>query len=184
MKRKKISKILLFFFLIVLIVDILIVFSPMMLPANSVNNLDGRIMEIDHDFSDMPFPINLLYLSGDYICHQKEARSFVLNDNQMSLCSRCVAIIVGLGIGIGVALFYTTKPDAGFLVLWFISLIPIGIDGVVQGLGLWESTNPVRLVTGILPGIMSGFSIGVIYDEYLLWKNKKKKKNFKKEDLD
>jgi len=82
----------------------------------------------------------------------------------MPLCSRCVAILIGLDIGLGLGLFYITKPDLPFLMVFIFSLIPISIDGLMQGFGYWESTNPVRVVTGMLPGIMSGFSLGIIYE--------------------
>ena len=49
--------------------------------------------------------------------------------------------------------------------LIFIGLIPIGIDGVGQLFGFWESTNAVRLITGLSVGIVCGIAIGLIIDE-------------------
>lgn len=41
------------------------------------------------------------------------------------------------------------------LILFMIALLPIMIDGVGQGFGLWESSNPVRFITGLLAGGLS-----------------------------
>jgi uncharacterized membrane protein len=125
----------------------------------------------------MPFPINLIYLSGDFVCHQKEDRSFVLNGNQMPLCSRCMAISIGLVIGVIIILFYHMVPDLGFLMLFGFSLIPIAMDGLGQMFGYWESTNIIRVITGFPPGIMSGTAIGIVYDEYKIWRKKNGRKS-------
>ncbi|MCK5636856.1 MAG: DUF2085 domain-containing protein, partial [Thermoplasmatales archaeon] len=70
-----------------------------------------------------------------------------------------------LAIGLAVMIFYKIKLDGKFLLVIFIGLIPIGIDGVGQLFGLWESTNIVRFITGLLVGIVCGISIGLIIDE-------------------
>jgi uncharacterized membrane protein len=49
--------------------------------------------------------------------------------------------------------------------LIFLGFVPIGIDGLGQLFGLWDSSNIIRVITGILVGIVSGISIGVIIDE-------------------
>ena len=36
-----------------------------------------------------------------------------------------------------------------------IALFPIMIDGIGQAFGLWESSNPVRFITGSLAGGIS-----------------------------
>jgi len=41
------------------------------------------------------------------------------------------------------------------LILFIVALLPIMIDGVGQGVGLWESSNPVRFITGLLAGGLS-----------------------------
>ena len=181
--RKKIPNVLFLFFLIILILNILIIVSPVILPYNTVHNLDGYAGSIENNFEDMPSPINFVYLSGDFICHQKEDRSFELNGNQMPLCSRCVAIAVGLVIGMVIVLFVRVVPDLGFLMLFGISLVPIALDGLGQLFSLWNSTNLTRVMTGLPPGIMSGIAIGIVYDEYILWRDKNgRKPQFKRQE--
>ena len=45
--------------------------------------------------NSLDFPWNIIYQSGDALCHQKSERSFFLNENQMPFCARCTAILVG-----------------------------------------------------------------------------------------
>ena len=73
-QRKKTPYTLLILFLFILIFNFSLIFSPLFLPNDSVHNLDGSMLLIDNDFKGMPVPINLLYISGDILCHQKESR--------------------------------------------------------------------------------------------------------------
>jgi uncharacterized membrane protein len=58
-----------------------------------------------------------------------------------------------------------------------MSLIPIGIDGVGQLLGFWESTNIVRVITGVIIGIMCGIAVGILIEETKNWFKTKKVNN-------
>jgi uncharacterized membrane protein len=60
---------------------------------------------------------------------------------------------------------YTVELHEKFLVAIILSLIPIGVDGTGQLFGFWESTNLVRILTGLPAGIICGIAIGVIIDE-------------------
>jgi len=101
-----------------------------------------------------------VYDSGDINCHQKASRSLYINGNEMPYCSRCVGIFFGLAMGSMFSLFIILD-----LKVWYIlaALLPIGIDGGMQALGFWESTNPVRLATGGLAGIITGIALGYIF---------------------
>ena len=46
-----------------------------------------------------------------------------------------------------------------------IGLLPIGMDGIGQMFGFWESTNMLRLITGGLAGILTGLAVAVIIQE-------------------
>ena len=71
-------------------------------------------------------------------------------------------------------IFYKIKLDEKFLYLIMIGIIPIAIDGIGQLLNLWESTNVIRTITGLLAGIVAGIAIGVIIDEIVEMKKTKK----------
>jgi uncharacterized membrane protein len=119
-----------------------------------------------------------MYSSGDRLCHQQAYRSLFFNGNQMPFCTRCTAIWLGITIGLGFIMLFTYELTGTFLAALLISLIPIGIDGVGQLLGFWESTNLIRFLTGLPAGIICGVAIGIIIDESkeLLKDQKRKKK--------
>lgn len=141
--------------------------APLALPENSVQDLSGLVAVSDNEFTidNMNFPWSLVYSAGDRLCHQKAERSFFINGNQMPFCSRCTAIWLGLALGLGFMVFYRVKLNERFVVVILLGLVPIGIDGSGQLLGLWESTNVIRVITGLLIGVLCGIAIGVIIDE-------------------
>jgi len=166
-REKRSSIIMLIFFIPFLIWALLQFIAPMALPTNSVEDLTGvtGVSDNQNMIDDMPSPWNSIYGFGDRLCHQKAERSFFINGNQMPFCSRCAAIWIGLAIGIGFLVFYRIALNEKFLYLIIIGLIPIGIDGVGQLFHLWESTNIMRVITGLLIGIVCGIAIGLIIDE-------------------
>jgi len=166
-RGKSFSIVILIFFIIFLFWAVLQFLSPYALPENSVKDLSGitGILDNQEVISHMPAPWNFVYSCGDSLCHQKADRSFFINGNQMPFCSRCTAIWLGLAIGLGIMVFLKIKLDSKLIILILISLIPIGVDGLGQLIGLWESSNITRVITGILIGIVSGIAIGVIIDE-------------------
>jgi len=167
-KRGKSSKIIILIFFIPFLVWILLQFmAPIALPTGSVRDLTGSTGLTDNEIliKDMPSPWNFVYSSGDSLCHEKAERSFYINENQMPFCSRCTAIWLGLVIGLGFMIFYIIKLEEKFVFILIAGIIPIGIDGVGQLLGFWESTNLVRVITGLFIGVLCGIAIGIIIDE-------------------
>lgn len=166
-REKRSNRIIPIFFIIFLIWVLLQFLAPLALPNGSVDELSGYAGVADNTepIDDMPLPWNYVYSCGDKLCHQKTERSFYLNSNQMPFCSRCTAIWIGLVVGLGFMVFYSINLDEKFIFVIIIGLVPIGIDGVGQLLMLWESTNIMRVITGLLIGIVCGISIGIIIDE-------------------
>ena len=92
-----------------------------------------------------------IYLIGDGNCHQLSERSLYLNGNQMPFCARDVGIFLGLAIGMLIVLLALPAVllDRASILL----ALPILIDGGVQYVGGgYESTNALRLLTGMLGG--------------------------------
>ena len=178
-RRGKSSRIvILIFFIFFLTWSVLQFLAPLSLPHGSINNLSGLTVVSDNDelFSKLPIPWNVVYSIGDRLCHQKAERSFFINDNQMPFCSRCTAIWLGLVIGLLFMIFYKIQLDGKFMFIILLCVFPMGLDGVGQLIGLWESTNLIRFITGLLTGFICGVAIGVIIDEFkgiiVLKKNK------------
>lgn len=159
--------IILIFFIPFVVWAILQFLAPLALQPGSVNDLSGYTGVSDNEklISEMPAPWNAVYSCGDRLCHQKADRSFFINENQMPFCSRCTAIWLGLAIGLGFIFFYQIQLNEKFLFAIILGIVPLGIDGVGQLLGFWDSTNIIRLITGLMTGIVCGISIGIIIDE-------------------
>ncbi|MGH4124927.1 MAG: DUF2085 domain-containing protein [Clostridium sp.] len=84
-----------------------------------------------------------------FFCHRLPERSFFYKGKQFPICARCTGILLGYIIGITYIIFFD-----GFKTAWgLLLIIPLVIDGGVQYLGWFKSTNTRRLITGILAGI-------------------------------
>lgn len=79
-------------------------------------------------------------------CHQMPERSFFIGSYQFPLCARCTGILAGHLAGIVISIFR----DVSFRSL--IGTIPLMVDGTVQQLTSYESTNSRRFCTGMLYG--------------------------------
>ena len=179
-RRGKSSRIvILIFFILFLMWSVLQFLAPLSLPHGSINDLSGLTAVSDNEelFSKLPMPWNVVYSIGDRLCHQKAERSFFINDNYMPFCSRCTAIWLGLAIGLGFMVFYRIQLNEKFLFVVIAGLAPIGIDGIGQLFGFWESTNIMRVVTGLIIGSTCGISIGIIIDEIKTFRLFKKTKS-------
>jgi uncharacterized membrane protein len=179
-RRKQRLKNFVFVFFLFFFIWILLQFlAPFALPSGSVSELSGVVGFSDNKnvIQNTSFPWNIVYSSGDRLCHQRADRSLFLNGNEMPFCTRCTAIWLGLVVGLGFMVLYTIELNEKFLYAILFSLTPIGIDGIGQLFGFWESTNIIRFFTGILAGGVCGMAIGIIIDEikaiYIRKDNKK-----------
>ena len=123
-----------------------------------------------------------VYAFGDLNCHQKHERSWEINGNQMPVCTRDVGIFLGLVIGAALFglrglnrwtvrdTFLSVFPDemleplylkdrrmVAMLLLIGLGLVPMGVDGFTQLLTEYESTDPVRVITGLFSGLVIGW---------------------------
>lgn len=167
-KREKSSSIIFVIFFIPFFIWAALQFiTPLAVESNTITDLTGLTGVSDNEniINEIPQPWASVYNFGDKMCHQKADRSFFINGNQMPFCSRCTAIWLGLAIGVGFLIFYKIRLDEKFLFLIIIGIIPIGIDGLGQLFNFWESSNFMRVITGLLIGTVCGIAIGLIIDE-------------------
>lgn len=97
-----------------------------------------------------------LRLPFHLICHQIPSRCLVLWGVPMPLCARCVAIYVGLFIGLLSWFAVPYLEERAMRIAMFIATTPMAIDGITQAMRLRESTNPLRLGTGLAAGTAFG----------------------------
>jgi len=103
---------------------------------------------------------NIIYTALRVLCHEIPSRSIMIFGHKMGLCSRCFAIYSSFFLS-GIAIFFLRKYFSPYY--WKLALlmsIPMVIDGGTQFLGLRESTNFLRIITGSLFG--TGFAILII----------------------
>lgn len=87
------------------------------------------------------------------ICHGLADRCLVIRGTPMPLCARCSAIWAGLLVGAGVfAILWRSIPAVPLGALG-VAVLPLVVDGATQSLGLRESTNALRMLTGGVAGI-------------------------------
>jgi uncharacterized membrane protein len=98
-----------------------------------------------------------IYFAYQFICHQRADRSFHVHGEQMAFCARDLAIFAGaVGIAGVYGLARRLRPiSSPHYLLVLLALVPIGLDGVTQIIGLRESTTVLRISTGVI------FSIGI-----------------------
>jgi uncharacterized membrane protein len=177
-KRGKASKIHCLIFVILFLFILIQVASPFSQPKNSIRDLSGVTILIDNEnqWSQMSHPWQDMYRLGDFVCHTKATRSYFLNGNQLPFCARCTAIWIGLSIGLGIMIFFKNKNQILFLTGFILSIGLLGFDGFGQLLKLWESTNELRLITGLTVGVFTGIAVGIIIDEIKELKKEKERK--------
>ena len=91
-------------------------------------------------------------------CHQLPHRSLFLGGHPIAVCSRCFALAASLAV---VALVAGRLWALGFrrvrapIVLVGVAALPMALDGFSQLFGFRESTNTLRVLTGVLLGGMT-----------------------------
>ncbi len=84
-------------------------------------------------------------------CHQREDRSYHLGDYQFPVCARCQGVYIGYLVG----LFFSNP--------LLIGLLPITyLEGYLQLKTDYNSTNPRRIITGILSGVGTTVLVKII----------------------
>jgi uncharacterized membrane protein len=87
------------------------------------------------------------------VCHGLPSRCLVLFGTPMPICARCTAIYGGLIAG---ALLFRITPEMRertARIIAIVAALPMGFDGGTQLIRLRESTNVLRVETGLVFGI-------------------------------
>ena len=142
---------------------LMILTGPLMLETGETGDLSGSVGLYDNKkvIQEMNPVSKIVYYLGDVNCHQLSHRSYEYNNNQMPFCARDVGIFLGLAIGFIVSLGRKINLTLPIVIL---SLIPIGLDGTIQLVTEYESTNPKRIITGMIAGITTGIALKIIAD--------------------
>ncbi|AAB99504.1 TPA: DUF2085 domain-containing protein [Methanocaldococcus jannaschii] len=115
-----------------------------------------------------------LYAVYSLICHQMPQRSFFIFGHKMAVCARCFGIYTGVLVGMIIYPFIKKLDDFKIPNKWYliIALIPMAVDGTTQLIGLRESFNELRFITGFIAGFTVVFYILPIFFEMIYKKFK------------
>jgi uncharacterized membrane protein len=102
------------------------------------------------------------------LCHGIPKRCLELWSVPMPICARCVAIYSGLIAGI--LLFMILPRVQEMTARWIVGFaaLPMFIDGITQLTTLRESTNPLRIETGLLAGAAFAFWVLSAVESHVL----------------
>ncbi len=103
----------------------------------------------------------IIYSIYKLVCHQMPSRSFFIFNHKMAVCARCFGIYTGFLAGMLIYPFVKKLNDFKTPNKWYLimALIPMGIDGTTQLIGLRESFNELRLITGLIAGFVGVFYV-------------------------
>ena len=98
--------------------------------------------------------IHFFNLIGSLVCHQRPERTLIISGRYLPVCARDTGAYFGLLVGYLVLLF-KRKDAKGPPSLWVTLTLsmPMIIDAVTQAFGMRESTNSLRLLTGLFFGV-------------------------------
>ncbi len=150
--------------------------------------LDGSANIVDNGevYDTLWLYPRITYYVGDAQCHQLARRSMFLNGNQMPMDARMESIYVFANFGLLSAMLATPStsipqgivnvlpksvqawgrrhlgPTVFAALIVFLGILPVAVDGFVQLLTPYESTNVTRILTGIPTGWVSGVLVGIM----------------------
>ncbi|HEX7419641.1 MAG TPA: DUF2085 domain-containing protein [Thermoanaerobaculia bacterium] len=87
------------------------------------------------------------------MCHGIERRCLTMFGVPMPICARCTAIYIGLIAGVAVFMVIPLLEERVMRVIVYAAAVPMLIDGLTQATGLRESTNGIRIVTGLVAAV-------------------------------
>lgn len=94
-----------------------------------------------------------------FICHGFPERSLEAFGTTMPVCARCTGIYAGILGGLALFRLLPAIRERVLRVVALAAAMPLAIDGLTQLAGLRESTNPVRIATGVIAGLAFGLWI-------------------------
>jgi uncharacterized membrane protein len=90
------------------------------------------------------------------MCHGRPERCLEVFDVAMPICARCVGVYAGLFAGLAAFPAFRFLREQALRVMVAAALMPLALDGLTQLSGLRESTNPLRIATGVVAGFAFG----------------------------
>lgn len=90
-------------------------------------------------------------------CHGIPDRCLTLWGVPMPICARCTAIYAGLAFAALVFRLLPLLRERTARMILYLCTVPMAVDGLTQLARLRESTNGLRMATGLAAGMAFGF---------------------------
>lgn len=94
-----------------------------------------------------------------HFCHRMPSRTIWISEIPMGLCSRCSGIYLSLLSTLFLSFIQQDVFKRKNLKYAIVLLLPLIIDGTLQFIGPYTSSNIIRLTTGLLFGFSLGYLI-------------------------
>jgi len=109
--------------------------------------------------SDFPATVGYFFFSG--VCHQLPERSFHLWGEPLAVCARCSGVYAGFLAGALLFPVIRRRLKREFPPAWVLgaAILPAAADFGLARLGVHDSGNALRLITGLIPGMAVSFFI-------------------------
>lgn len=122
---------------------------------------------------------NLAYAVYSPVCHQVEGRSLRCFGQPLAVCARCTGIYLGFFLGLGLYPFLRgwrqLRLPSGRV--FFIVSAPIVVDTAANFLRLWQTSNALRLASGVIWGTILPFYFVTGVADLLISREKKRLKS-------
>jgi uncharacterized membrane protein len=109
----------------------------------------------------LPFLALAGYQSGSLVCHQRPERSFRIAGVHMPVCARCLGLYAAGSTGALIAWFRrrprVAPSRAAARTLFGAAAAPIVLSLGLEWSGVTDSSNVVRLLTGLPLGLAAGW---------------------------
>lgn len=99
---------------------------------------------------------NKLRLLFRLLCHGIPTRCLQLFDTPMPICARCTGIYLGMLAGVVAFFVLPWLEERTLRVAMYLAALPMAVDGITQALGFRESTNELRIATGLTAAALFG----------------------------
>ena len=144
-------------FYLLLLINAMILLTPFLYPFFNVSFVHTLFSPTCHQLASRSlcwYPQELVVKS----CPHRVTRAQVLKEGNVvaykfPVCARCMAIYLGWLLGMAVQRVVKWRPP---FYLYIVLILPLAVDGLMQLLTPYESTNLVRFLTGLVAGVGLG----------------------------
>lgn len=113
---------------------------------------------------------DILNQLSSLVCHQLPERTLIINGKLLPLCARCTGIYSGFIIGMIYQVVVLRKinqlPSSGIVSILAATIIFLFIDGVGETIHLWNLSNEIRLMIGLLCGSSISLTLLPLFNHF------------------